>query len=107
MGTSRTDYLMWAVDVGAKAFDWDKHQAEGEGQPGRRFDIVYDGMSGQYCIAGKIVAVSHEHEGFSPKKISAIDLGVDRDVLTSRINDAFGMEFGSDDFCLILFSHYS
>ena len=46
MGVSRTDYLMWATDVGAKAFSWDKHEAEGEGRPDRRFDIVYDGMSG-------------------------------------------------------------
>ncbi|MCS0459494.1 hypothetical protein [Rhizobium favelukesii] len=106
MGVSRTDYLMWATDVGAKAFDWDKHEAEGEGRDGRRFDVVYDGMCGEYCMAGKIIAVSDEHEGFSPKKISPDDIGIDRDVLTSKVNDAFGISLTSDAFSLVLFSHY-
>ncbi|SCB30637.1 hypothetical protein [Rhizobium lusitanum] len=107
MGVSRTDYLMWATDVGAKAFNWDKHEAEGEGRPDRRFDVVYDGMSGDYCMAGKIIAVSDKHEGFSPKKIDPADIGVDRDELARKVSEAFDRALTSSDFSLVLFSHYS
>jgi hypothetical protein len=106
MGVYRTDYLMWAVDVGAKAFDWTKHEAEGEGRPDRRFDVVYDGMSGQYCMAGKTLAVSGSHEGFSPKKINPADIGVDLDELASKVSMAFDKPLTAADFSLVLFSDY-
>jgi len=108
MGVYRTDYLMWAANVGAKAFKWDKHEAEMEGRPDRRFDIVYDGMSGEYCMAGKILAVSDENEGFSPKTIDPAELGIDREKLAETVSAAFGPSLGitADDFSLVLFSHY-
>ncbi|MDW9891115.1 hypothetical protein GOC13_23030 [Sinorhizobium meliloti] len=108
MGVYRTDYLMWAVDVGAKAFNWEKHEAEIEGRPDRRFDVVYDGMSGQYCMAGEIVAKSDAYEGFSPKKIDPDSVAVDRrDELALKVSQAFDRTLTADDFSLVLFSHYS
>lgn len=106
MGVYRTDYLMWAANVGAKAFKWDKHEAEAEGRPDRRFDIVYDGMSGEYCMAGKTLAVSDEHEGFSPKTIDPADLGIDKAELAAKVAQAFELPLTADDFHLVLFSHY-
>ena len=106
MGVYRTDYLMWAVDVGSDAFDWNKHEAEAEGQPVRRFDIIYDGMSGEYCMAGKIIAKSDQHEGFSPKKIDPADIGIDRDELANKVSEAFERPMTAADFSLVLFSHY-
>lgn len=107
MSVYRTDYLMWAVDVGADAFDWGKHEAELEGRADRRFDVVYDGMSGKYCMAGEIIAKSDAYEGFAPKKIDPDDIGIDRHTLARKVAQAFDRQIISGDFSLVLFSHYS
>jgi hypothetical protein len=107
MGVDRTDYLMWGVDVGAEGFDYDKHEAEICGEPGARFDIVYDGMSGEYCIAGKIIAVSDPYEGFEATKIDPSKLDVDRDALATVVSEAFGRTFAPSEFSLVLFTHFS
>lgn len=107
MGVDRTDYLMVGVDMGADGFDWGKHQAEIEGSPERRFDIVYDGMCGQYCIAGKVIAVSDAYEGFEMSKIDTARLDVDKAGLAASISESFGAHVNVDDFSLVLFSHYS
>lgn len=107
MGVDRTDYLMFGVDMGTKDFDWDKHQAECEGAPGAKFDIVYDGMSGQYCIAGKVIAKSNVYDGFDTIKIDPEKLGVDRGDLAAKVSEAWGREAKPDDFSLILFTHFS
>jgi len=98
---------MFGTDMGAKAFDWDKHEAERDGAPERRFDIIYDGMSGKYCIAGKIIAKSDPYEGIEMVKINPEKLDVDREVLAATVSDAFGRKVSADDFSLILFSHFS
>lgn len=107
MGVDRTDYLMFGVDVGAEAFDWDKHDDEACGAPGARFDIVHDFMSGEYCIAGKIIATSDPYEGFEMAKIDPKKLDVDRGQLADVVSDAFGCDISADDFSLLLFSHFS
>jgi hypothetical protein len=107
MGVDRTDYLMFGADMGAKAFDWDKHEAEATGGQDRRFDIVYDGMSGKYCIAGKIIAKSDEYEGLEMTTIDASTLDVDRATLAEKVSEAFGKSVAADDFKMILFSHFS
>lgn len=56
MGVDRTDYLMYGVDVGADQFDWDKHEAECNGAPGARFDLVYEWWR---CA---LVVVREQHE---------------------------------------------
>lgn len=107
MGVDRTDYLMLGADMGAKAFDWDKHEAEIEGRPNARFDIVYDGMCGKYCIAGKIIARSDAYEGFEMAKIEPDRLDIDRAALAANVSEAFGRKVSPEDFSLILFSHFS
>lgn len=107
MGVDRTDYLMLGVDMDAKAFDLDKHEAEIEGSPAARFNIVYDGMCGKYCIAGKIIATSDPYEGFEMAKIDPNKLDIDREALAATVSEAVGRKVSPDDFSLILFSHFS
>jgi hypothetical protein len=107
MGVDRTDYLMFATDVGAKAFDWDKHQAEIEGAPDCRFNIVYDGMCGNYCLAGKIIAKADPYDGFEMAKIDPDKLSIDGAALAATVSEAFGRKLSPEDFSLILFSHFS
>lgn len=106
MGVDRTDYLMFGTDVGYDAFDWEKHELESEGAPGARFDVVCDGMSGKYCIAGKIIAKSHPYDGLEMTKVAPEKLAVDRDALAAKISDAFGKAVAANDLSLILFSHF-
>lgn len=107
MSVDRTDYLMFATDVGYDAFDWDKHDAEMAGEPSRRFDIVLDGMCGKYCIAGKVIAKSDPYEGFEMAKVDPEKMDVDRAALAATVSEAFGRDLSTDDFSLILFSHFS
>jgi len=106
MGVEREDYLMYGVDLGYEAFDWDKHEAERDGAPNRRFDIVADGMSGKYCIAGKIIAKSDGYDGIGMNTIDPDHLGVDRAALARVVSEAFGKPVDTDDLKLILFSHF-
>ena len=107
MGVDRTDYLMFATDVGADAFDWDKHEAESDGRPDARFNIVYDGMCGKYCLAGKIIARSDAYEGFEMAKIDLDQIKIDPVALAATVSDAFQRPLTANDFSLILFSHFS
>lgn len=107
MGVDRTDYLMFGLDVGADDFDYDAFESEVNGEPGRRFDIIFDGMCGKYCIAGKIIAKSDPSEGLEMVKIDPGTLGIDRTALAMAVSDAFGRKLSADDFSLILFSHFS
>lgn len=106
MGVDRTDYLMFGVDVGYDAFDWDKHEAEVEGAANRRFDVVFDGMSGKYCIAGKVIAKSEPYDGIGMVTIDPDHLGIDRAALAKEVAAAFGKDVTTDDLRLMLFSHF-
>lgn len=106
MGVEREDYLMYGVDVGFDAFDDNKHEAEIDGAPNRRFDCILDGMSGQYCIAGKIIAKSEPYDGIGMTTIDPDHLGIDRAGLAKIISEAFSREVTTDDLKLILFSHF-
>lgn len=106
MGVDRDDYLVFGVDVGN--CDWDKHQAELEGAPNRRFDIIYDGMCGEYCIAGKIIKRSDPYNGFEMAQIDDGALGIDREALSRAIGEAFDRpDITPDSLSLLLFSHFS
>lgn len=107
MGVDRTDYLMLGLDMGADGFDSDKFEAEVDGAPKRRFDIVYDGMSGQYCIAGKIIAKSEPCDGIAMTKIEPEKLDIDRSAVAAAVSEAFGRIVSEGDFSLFLFSHFS
>ena len=106
MGIDRTDYLMWAVDVGADAFDWDKHEAIlDSGEP---FQIVYDGMSGKYCMVGHVIAKADPYEGLDRTEIDPREIGKDHAELAAQIAKAFDRpDITTDSFKLILFSHFS
>jgi hypothetical protein len=106
MGVDRTDYLMFATEIGADDFDRDNFEAEIDGAPGRRFDVVYDGMSGRYSLAGKIVAKSDPYEGFEMAKIDPAAFAFDSKALAAAVSDAFGRDLTTSDFSLILFSHF-
>ena len=106
MGTHRTDYLMWGTDIGATDFDRDKYEAECDGAPHRRFDMVYDGMCGQYCIAGKIIARSDGP--FKMVKIGPENLaGINPTLVAAIISEALGRKILANEFSLILFTHFS
>lgn len=105
MGVDRTDYLMFGADIGFDDADFDKCQAEIEGAPGARFDVIRDGMSGQYCLAGKIIAKSEPYEGFEMAKIEKLEF--DREGLARAVSEKIGRTVLPEDFSLILFSHFS
>lgn len=105
MGVDRTDYLMFAAEVGGEDFDMDKHEAEIEGAPGAKFSIVYDSMCGEYCLAGKIIAKSHPYEGFEKTKIH-VGAVLEANELAEAVSESFGRKFAPSDFSLILFSHF-
>lgn len=104
MGVDRTDYLMFAADVGTTDFDRDKCEAEIEGAPGALFDVIYDGMCGAYCLAGKIIKRSDPYEGFEMAKIEKIEF--DREGLARVISEKLERPVMPEDFSLILFSHF-
>jgi hypothetical protein len=106
MGVDRTDYLMFAAEMGAKEFDWDKHEAEMNGAPEAKFDIVYDGMCGNYCLAGKIIAKSEPYEGFEMAKIN-VGAVMQANELAEAVSESFGRKVAPSEFSLILFSHFS
>lgn len=106
MGVDRADYLMFAADMGAKDFDYDKHEAEINGAPDAKFDIVYDGMCGKYCLAGKIIAKSEPYEGFEMAKINVRSV-LEVAGLAEAVSESFGLKIVPSDFSLILFSHFS
>ena len=107
MGVDRTDYLMFATEIDHADDDfYDKHEAEICGAPGRKFDIVYDSMSGQYALAGKIIAKSDPYEGFEMAKIN-VGAVLEANELARTVSDAVGKKLAPSDFSLILFTHFS
>jgi hypothetical protein len=99
---------MWAANVGARSFSWDKHEKEMSGEEGREFDVVYDGMSGQYCYAGKILASTDGYDGTDPVMINPDNIGTDKAELMAKIKESFGRpDLVDADFSLIMFSHWS
>lgn len=106
MGVDRTDYLMFATDISPDDLDRDKHQAEIEGAPDAKFNIVYDGMCGNYCLAGKIIAKSEPYEGFEMARVN-VGAVLEANELAAAVSESFGRELKPSDFHLILFSHFS
>lgn len=104
MGVSRTDYLMFGARVDPGIVSYDDFEAEMYQEEGARFDMVYDGMSGEYAVAGKILAKADGGDDFQmvdiestmnePLKLETID------AVTAAL------PVGSTDFKLYLFSHH-
>lgn len=105
MGVDRTDYLMYGVKIDPDLVDYDKHENLICGVPGAPFDLVYDGMSGKYAVAGKIIARSREYEGLEFHEITDESLPKDAPALAAAISETFATPV--DRLRLYLFSHYS
>ena len=107
MGVDRTDYLFWGLKLHPKTLGdiWEKFDDELSRSPTRRFDMVYDGMSGKYAVAGKEIAASDQYEGLGFIEISSERLGFDQAAVEKSVRDAIGITDG--EFKLYLFSHYS
>jgi hypothetical protein len=73
MGITRTDYVMWGVDVGYDNVDYDTFEPEICGAPDAKFDITYDGCSGELAIAGYTLATGDNYEGFALQDLNNID----------------------------------
>lgn len=105
MSVDRTDYLFFGVNVGYEAIDYDRDLDIIEGQPVRPFDLVSDGMSGQYAMAGKIIAKSDPYEGIQFTEITPDKLPSDPEKLMEQIAERFGVQTQPPR--LFLFSHFS
>ena len=102
MGVDRTDYLMWGAKIDSDLVDYEKHGAEMDGAPSKKFDLINDGMCGKYAVAGKVIARSDPYDGLEFKEISPEDIAWD-----SSIVSAVRSEFpDAHEFKLILFSHF-
>lgn len=112
MSTNRTDYVMWAVPL-KELFptfhpSYDNFEAEYDGAPGALFQIVNDGMSGNYCWAGQVITVSDIYEGFTDEVDILIAYeSIDKFRLAKDIAVRIGIEIFPADFRLVAFSHFS
>lgn len=106
MGVSRNDYVIWGADVGYDNVDYDEFEDEIDGTPDARFQIIYDGMSGKYAMAGVVVARSDDYEGFDMTDISAQcrDLTKFYEVMNVIIEQFPHLK--PSDFGLKVFSHF-
>ena len=107
MGVDRTDYLMFGVKVDPDRVSerYEELEPMMDGAPGAAFDLVYDGMSGKYAVAGKIIAKSDEYDGLEFTEITDAMLPSDPDKLRADIAATFGEP--ADKLRLFLFSHYA
>lgn len=103
MGVYRTDYLVWGAKIDPAEVDFDAFEAEICGAAGRRFDMIYDGMSGEYAIAGEIIAKSDPHDGMEFHEIGQ-DCTAWKPEVVAKVREAFPAAGG---FSLYLFSHFS
>ena len=72
MSVDRTDYVIYGIRLPFDDLDYDEYEAEICGKEGRRFDLIYDGMSGKYAIAGKIIVKGDQYEGFGLTSIKDV-----------------------------------
>ena len=106
MSVERTDYLMWGVQVEPKEVSkrYEELEAEMHDEEGKRFDLVYDGMSGKYAIAGRIICKSGAYEGMGFKLIGGRELDFDYTTFKA-VKEAFP-EAEAHEFAAYMFSHY-
>jgi hypothetical protein len=106
MGVERTDYIMWGIDVGADNVNWDRDEAEIEGQPGAKFQIVYDGMSGEYAVAGVVIAVSDDYNGFPMTDLTLAMSNMDQYMEATRLIKERFPDVDPLGFGIKVFSHF-
>jgi hypothetical protein len=106
MGTQRTDYLVWGVQLDQSNFVYEDFENEIDGSPDAEFDMIYDGMSGQYLIAGKILAASEPYEGLEFYDVDDALLNLDKDVISSKVMSKVHSGMIKSDFKTFLFTHW-
>jgi len=105
MGVDRTEYLIYGVKIDPDLVDHDKHEPMMCGAPGAAFDLIYDGMSGKYAVAGKIIAKSEPYDGIEFTEITDDMLPQDPAGLAATISESLGAPI--DKLRLYLFTHWS
>lgn len=105
MGVDRVDYLMWGVKIHPDTIEYDDFEEEIDGTPDARFDMVYDGMGGEYAVAGKIIEQSDPYEGIKFKEISSALVPSDPNGIIGSVTDS-GITCDPTDFKLYLFTHF-
>lgn len=119
MGVDRTDYIVFGFKMNPALFKskkidiWDnKYLPFMEGHPGITDTIVYDGMSGEYLVFGKLINRAEEHEGVNFTTISYKDFFDDEETkrVTEKFIELFGKEIldelDDDEPQMFVFSHY-
>jgi len=106
MSTSRRDYVMWAVNIGYDKVDYDDNEDVIEGLDGAPFDMVYDGMSGNYVFAGKIIAESDEFEGFPVVELARPYADLDKTAIATAVAERFPF-IKPTQFQIIVFTHWT
>jgi len=120
MGVDRTDYIVYGFkfkpnDLKQSGIDiWaDKYLPYVEGHKGVTDIIVYDGMSGEYVVFGKLINKAEEHQGTGFTTISYRDFFDDdeRERVTAKFRELFGDaiydDLEEDEPQMLVFSHYS
>ena len=102
MGVYRDDYLMLGAKVDPEQINWDDYEAEMTGEESRRFDIVYDGMSGQYAFAGIVLCKTGQFDDAPIREITVEDLETDPDLL-DKVQAVFPEV---EKLSLFMFQHY-
>lgn len=108
MSVNRTDYLMYGVKLAYDAIEVhdDKYLPMVEGHQDAPYNIIADGMGGDYLVAGKIIAESDPYDGMVFTEITEDLLPKDTEGLAKKIADDMGFP-EPPKLRLYLFSHYS
>ena len=105
MSVKRTICIIYGADIGYSNELYENYELEIEGSPDRDFDILYDGMSGEYAIAGCIlhkIDVSEWNNDEILRKVDVKPKHMDEYVSKARL------EFPElADFDYILVDHYT
>ncbi len=107
MSVDRTDYLVFGYDVGFENCNYEDFEKEIDGSKDRRFDVVYDGMCGEYAICGKIIATDNGYEGWGNTELDPAKLTVDKEALAKTLSEAFDQTITASDLKLMLVSNFS
>lgn len=102
MGVYRDDYLMLGAKIDYDRVNYEDHEAEMYGGDERRFDIVADGMSGQYAFAGRVLCKTGQFDEAPIREITADDLELDPELL-EKVQAVFPEV---EKLSLFMFQHY-
>lgn len=70
MGMRRTDFIILGVELDFDEISYEDYEAEINLEDGRAFDMLYDGVCGEFCLAGKVLSSTDDIDGFSMMNIS-------------------------------------